>query len=269
MMHIDDKAKYLYSNCAQLRSFEADDDLSIGSSVEAYEIQDKFIELKQEGGCGSIAGWKIALTNPAMQNLVGVNSPVEGAILDSLVSRNNGYVCEESYCHLGAEAEIALKVDVDIPVREEGFHSTEQLLPYFKEAMAAIEIVDDRNYGSNISFETLVAQNSMNNGCVIGEPVELDIRSLDQLHGDIFLSGKKFGSGSGKNVLQHPLNSVLHLINNLMRRGKTLRSEDIILTGSIATTCWPTGGDLVEVKIDQLGCVALHVSGRGDLNSNR
>ena len=259
MKDICEKANDLYVNCNQLRSFDADEDISIVSASEAYAIQDKFIELKQKDGFGPVTGWKIALTNPAMQDLVGVDSPVEGAILESLVHHNNGYVLQEGYCHLGAEAEIALKVFADIPIQNGGIRCKEELTPFFKEVMVAIEIVDDRNYGANISFEKLVAQNSMNNGCVIGEPVRLDILSLDQLHGEITLSGKTFGCGSGKNVLQHPLNSVLHLINNLMKRGKTLKANDIVLTGSIATTCWPKSGDVVEVTINKLGSVSLHV----------
>ena len=40
--------------------------------------------------------------------------------------------------------------------------------------MVALEIVDDRNSGSNVTYEKLIAQNSMNHGCIIGESVEID-----------------------------------------------------------------------------------------------
>ena len=51
--------------------------------------------------------------------------------------------------------------------------------------MVALEIVDDRNYGANISFNKLVARNSMNYGCVLGDPVEIDLMSLDSLEGNL------------------------------------------------------------------------------------
>ena len=78
---------------------------------------------------------------------------------------------------------------------------------------------------------------------------------LYQLEGDLIVSGKIFGSGKGKNVLDHPLNSVLYLINSLLKRGKTLNAGDVILTGSIATTCWPEKGDSVEANINGLSPV--------------
>ncbi len=47
---------------------------------EAYEIQDACNELVQ-GGRGSIAGYKIALTTPIMHRLVGFDEPSAGAVI--------------------------------------------------------------------------------------------------------------------------------------------------------------------------------------------
>ena len=180
------------------------------------------------------------------------------SILKPLIYKNNISLKFNKYCHLGAEAEIALKINKNIPIRKEGYLNKEDLLPYIKEAMAALEIVDDRNSGSNITFKKLVAQNSMNYGCVIGDPVEIDLMSLDSLEGKLIVSGKEFGRGIGKNVLQHPLNSVLYLVNNLIKRGRSLYAGDIVLTGSISTTCWPIVGDKVEANIDMLNSVSFN-----------
>ena len=56
-----------------------------------------------------------------MQKLVGVNRPVEGAILKPLIFENNITLNINDYCHLGAEAEIALKIHKDIPIKKEGY----------------------------------------------------------------------------------------------------------------------------------------------------
>ena len=125
--------------------------------------------------------------------------------------------------------------------------------------LVALEIVDDRNYGANVTLEKLIAQNSMNHGCVIGEPVEIDLMSLDKLEGELIVSGKIFGRGIGKNVLQHPLNSVLYLFNNLIKRGRKLYAGDIVLTGSISTTCWPKHGDKVEAHVHKLNTVSMNI----------
>ena len=72
--------------------FYKDDDIIIEDESEAYIIQDEFIRLKGIEGYGSIGGLKVALTNPEMQKLVGVNRPVEGAILKPLIFQNRLYL---------------------------------------------------------------------------------------------------------------------------------------------------------------------------------
>ena len=124
---------------------------------------------------------------------------------------------------------------------------------------SALEIVDDRHSADKSNFEYLVAQNSMNHGCVLGEPETIDLLTLDQLEGDLIVSGEVFGSGKGKNVLHHPLNSVLYLVNNLIKRGRNLYAGDIVLTGSISTTCWPKSGDKVEAHIEKLNSVSMNI----------
>tara|TARA_B100001173_G_C15929727_1_gene522199 strand:- start:800 stop:1102 length:303 start_codon:yes stop_codon:yes gene_type:complete len=99
----------------------------------------------------------------------------------------------------------------------------------------------------------------MNHGCVIGEPVEIDLMTLDKLEGELIVSDNIFGRGKGKNVLQHPLNSVLYLVNNLIKRGRKLYAGDIVLTGSISTTCWPKNGDKVEAHVDKLNTVSMNI----------
>ena len=258
-MNVKDKTNILYNNCKNLMPYELDSTIDIKNVDEAYSIQDSFINLKIEEGYGEIGGWKVALTNPEMQKLVGVDYPVEGAILRSLIYKNDVALRLDDYCHLGAEAEIAIKIYKDVPSKINGFNNKEEIIPYLKDVMVALEIVDDRNSGSNVTYEKLIAQNSMNHGCIIGESVEIDLMTLDKLEGELIVSDKVFGRGKGKNVLHHPLNSVLYLVNNLINRGRNLYAGDIVLTGSISTTCWPKSGDKVEAHIEKLNSVSMNI----------
>ena len=129
-MNVQDKINILYNNCKNLLSYEFDNSIEIKNVDEAYLIQDSFINLKKKNGFGEIGGWKVALTNPEMQKLVGVDNPVEGAILNSLIYKNNVSLKLENYCHLGVEAEIALKIHKDIPSKINGFNSKEEITPY-------------------------------------------------------------------------------------------------------------------------------------------
>ena len=259
-MNTLDKAKILYENCKSFLLYKEDFLIKIVDANEAYQIQDEFIKIKELDLSDTIGGWKVALTNPVMQKLVGVDTPAEGAIMKSLIYKNNDYLEFDNYSHLGAEAEIAIKVSKSFPKDIKQFSNKEEIMPFLGEVFAALEIVDDRYSADKSNFEYLVAQNSMNHGCVLGEPSTMDLSTLDQLEGDLIVSNKVFGTGRGKNVLQHPLNSILYLINSLIQRGRTLNKGDIILTGSIATTCWPKKGDSVEVRIKGLNPVKIFVN---------
>jgi 2-keto-4-pentenoate hydratase len=46
---------------------------------DAYRIQDVLHRLMIEAGRGEIAGWKIALTSKAMQQMTGVDQPAAAA----------------------------------------------------------------------------------------------------------------------------------------------------------------------------------------------
>ena len=52
---------------------------------DAYRIQDALHRLLAAAGRGEIAGWKIALTSKAMQQMTGVDQPAAGAIFSTTV----------------------------------------------------------------------------------------------------------------------------------------------------------------------------------------
>ena len=249
----------LFEECKNLIPFKKSKNIIISSRSKGYAVQDHFIELKKKNGEGEIAGWKVALTNIEMQKLTGINEPAEGAIFAPMIYSSYAKIKYSNYGHLGAEAEIAIRIGKDIPKKEGGFTSIEDIIPYVSEVMAALEIVDDRHYGKMANLGLLLGQNSMNQGCIIGEPSDVNPMFLDQLKGDLILNKNIFGSGSGKNVLGHPLEALKWLINSLISRGKSVNSGDIIMTGSIATTCWPEPGDEVIADIAGLKPVKLEV----------
>ena len=140
--------------------------VKIVDADEAYKIQDEFINIKKSDLSDSIGGWKVALTNPVMQKLVGVDTPAEGAIMKSLIYNNNDYLNSDNYSHLGAEAEIAIKVLKTFSSDVDQYRSKEEIIPFLGEVCAALEIVDDRYSADKSNFEYLVAQNSMNHGYI-------------------------------------------------------------------------------------------------------
>src|SRR2546428_8038187 len=68
-----------------------------------------------DAGRGEIAGWKIALTSKAMQQMTGVDQPAAGAIFSKVVHPSPARLDVAAYHHLGVEFEVAVRVGADLP----------------------------------------------------------------------------------------------------------------------------------------------------------
>lgn len=238
-------------------------DLHPRDLTEAHAVQDRLHEHYLAAGEGPLAGWKIALTTPVMQRLVGVDHPCEGGIFATRLYHRTATLAHADCVSLGVESEIALSLDRDLGAGG---------MPYDREtvadavtgAMAAIEIVDTRNVdfaaAEPIDAALLIADNAMNFGAVVGAPVDDWHRhDLAALAGRMIINGEEVGHGVGADALGHPLAALAWLANSLVRRGRMLRAGDVVLTGSIVATKWLKPGDEMTTIIDGLGEASLKV----------
>src|SRR5262247_1455908 len=86
---------------------------------DAYRIQDALHRLLTRAGRGEIAGWKIALTSKAMQQMTGVDQPAAGAIFSAVVHPSPMRLDLAGYHHLGVEFEVAVRLGQDLPASGE------------------------------------------------------------------------------------------------------------------------------------------------------
>src|SRR5262249_60880667 len=82
---------------------------------DAYRIQDALHRLMIEAGRGEIAGWKIALTSKAMQQMTGVDQPAAGAIFSKVVHPSPARLGVAAYPPLGVECEVAIPLGGALP----------------------------------------------------------------------------------------------------------------------------------------------------------
>ena len=196
-----------------------------------------------------------------MQAFVGADQPCAGGIFRSLIHRSPATLPGAAFHHLGAEAEIAVRMGRDLDARDAPY-DRDSVGDAVAAVMPSIELIDDRNavYG-NFDARLLIAVNSLNAGCVLG-PETIDWRGLDleALAGRMIVNGKVIGEGHGRDVLGHPLNAVAWLANNLLERGRQLRAGDIISTGSVVQTRFLSPGDTMATDIDALGQAIVTIS---------
>ena len=228
---------------------------------DAYRIQDALHRLLAEAGRGEIAGWKIALTSKAMQQLTGIDEPAAGAIFATVVHHSPARVDLAAYHHLGVEFEVAVRVGDDLPANG-GPWTRASVADRVAACLPAFELIEDGDADyKTLDAVTLVAQNTWNGGVVLG-PAVTAWRSLD-LEAAVtrcWVNDQPAGQGKTGDALGHPLEAVAWLANLLNRRGRMLGRNMIVMTGSSITTRFPVPGDRVRFAIEGLGEVALEVT---------
>ena len=228
----------------------------------AYLIQDGCVAQLVQHRNTSLAGYKIAITTPAMRDMVGFQDSVSGRLFSDQIHRSGDTIRASDYVRLIIEFEIAFQMAHDLPAQA-GPWTTASIVEHVACAYPALEIADDRmaDYTSlNKAVLTLIADNAWNQGLVLGEPVTgTSPAALQALEGIAFIDGVEVGRGTGRDVLGHPLQALAWLANHLAGRGLSLQAGDIVTTGSLVRSQFPVAGHRVSFRLPGFGEVALAV----------
>lgn len=224
---------------------------------EAYQIQLANIEYKLSKG-QKIVGKKIGLTSIAMQELLGVDEPDYGHLLDTMNIENGGVVSINETIAPKVEAEIAfvLKKDLVGPnvTIEDVMNATEYIVP-------AIEVVDSRIENWKIRLEDTVADNASSCLFVLGNN-RFDIHEIDlpNIMMELYQNGELMNTGKGNAVLGNPITCVAWLANKLSEFGISLKAGEVILSGALSAAIHATAGDQFTAKFPLLGDVSISFS---------
>lgn len=236
--------------------------LPAGDIDAAYDVQEALHALLVEAGAGEVVGYKIALTSRAMQEMVGVDTPLAGALFDTVVHPSPAAIPLDGFLRLGLECEVAVRLGADLPVAQAP-HTRASLATKVDACAAAFELVEDGGIDyDHIDAPTLIVDNCWNGGVVLGEWVAGGPeRWLDPAFADastrIEVDGKEAGSGHVRDAMGHPLEAVAWVANLLARRGKPIERGMIVMTGSSVRTVFPEAGQNAHFRIDELGACEL------------
>lgn len=237
-------------------------DLAPDSVQAAYLIQDNYVAQLREQRRTSLAGYKIAITTPAMRDMVGFHDSVSGRLLSDQLHRSGHRVIAQDFLRLIVEFEIAFELGNDLPATGSPWTGA-TILKHVACAYPALEIADDRcaDYPSlKQSVLTLIADNAWNQGLVLGPPVTvLDADSLQAMEGIAFIDEREVGRGTGRDVLGHPLDALAWLANHLAARGLSMKAGDIVTTGSLVKSQFPVAGNRIAFRLPGFGEVHLVV----------
>jgi 2-keto-4-pentenoate hydratase len=230
-------------------------EVGLSSMPDAYDIQDQYVELLRTEQ-GNAIGYKVGLTSKTMQTFCGIDHPIGGVVLAKRELQSGATIRRGDYGRLGLEFEIAVRIKSDMPASAT---TSAAVAPHIDGICAAIEIVDDRaaDYGQ-LDVKSLVADNSWNGGVVLSS-FSSKWPDLESMLGKATQNGAPCGEGYGRDILGHPFNSVAWLNAQLASRGGGLRKGQIVMTGSVMKTVFPTEPADFRFEFAGLGAVEVRV----------
>jgi 2-keto-4-pentenoate hydratase len=219
---------------------------------EAYRVQLKMIDQKVREG-QQIVGKKIGLTSVAMQELLGVDQPDYGHLLDSMDMTENKSIPMKGLFEPKVEGEIAfiLKNDLSGPsvTVEDVLAATDYVVP-------SLEVVDSRITNWKIKLADTVADNASSGLFVLGKD-RISVKDVDLTKVEMcfYKNGELINKGKGLDVLGHPAACVAWLANKLYEYGVTLKANEVILSGALSAAVVAEAGDHFKAEFTSLESV--------------
>jgi 2-keto-4-pentenoate hydratase len=233
--------------CAPVRNV-----LRSGTVDDAYIVQS--IVHEATGSGRRRLGCKIGLTSEAVQRQMGVDRPDFGILYADMAYGDSEPVPISRLLQPRIEAEVAFMLSRDFPERPvtavDVIRATDFVLP-------AIEIVDSRIAGWDISIVDTVADNASSGLFVVGGPPRrlTDIEDLRMVRMRVTVDDEVVSHGTGAACLGHPVNAVVWLANELAARGQPMRAGELVLSGALGPLVTAAPGKQYEATLEGLGSV--------------
>ncbi|MFD2443776.1 2-keto-4-pentenoate hydratase [Bacillus sp. CGMCC 1.16607] len=221
---------------------------------DAYQIQLEVTKKKLDDG-RSIIGKKVGLTSMAMQQMLGVNEPDYGHLLDDMQVPDGGSVKISDMLSPKIEAEIGFILGKDLKGPNVTFLDVLMATQYI---VPALEIIDSRIEDWKIKLVDTVADNGSSAKVVVGNKLctidGVDLRSIGMV---LYNNGEMVSTGSGAAALGHPAHAIAWLANKLHEFDITLKAGELILPGSLSAAFTVKEGDCISAHFGQLGSVSV------------
>lgn len=222
--------------------------------TDAYAVQLINIEHRVQAGA-LVRGHKVGLSARAMQQMLGVDEPDYGHLLDDMFVYEDHEIDVERLCQPRAEIEVAFVLGR--PLRGPGVtvadvvRATDFVLP-------AIEVVDSRIVDWRVQIADTIADNASSAAVVLGaRPTRLTDVDPALIGAALRVNGEIVETGISGAVLGNPVTAVAWLANKIAAFGVTLEAGHVVLPGSCTRMVPVSAGDHVRADFDRLGSVSI------------
>ena len=209
-----------------------------------------------ESSDNRIVGYKAGLTSRAVQERFGVASPVRGVLLEKMLLADGA----EVPAYFGARP--VFEADLMVVVKDSGIHKAKTHLDVLRSLSLVVPFIELPDIlvaeGEKLSAPLIVSLNVGARFGVVGKGIpaqatpefaaalaEMRVVVSDQ-------GGKELTGGKGAAILDHPLNAVLWLAQDLEKSRIKLRPGDMLSLGSFTAPLAPRPGLTVTVRYEGL-----------------
>jgi 2-keto-4-pentenoate hydratase len=212
---------------------------------------------------GKVIGYKAGLTSPTAQQQLGVPMPVMGVLLSKMILPNGASVPAD----FGPRA--LFEADMLVTVRDEAINQAKtplEVARHLTTLQPFIELPDlVLAQGEPMTGPVIVAINVGARRGVVGEPVPVlatqdFVDALANMQVILTADGQEVSRAPGKIILDHPLNAVVFIAEELQRRGGRLKAGDILSLGSFSRLTPPKPGQKVVARYEGLPAGPMTVS---------
>lgn len=231
----------------------------IGASdlAAAYAVQGQVTRRRLEGGA-RVVGRKIGLTSTVVQEQLGVDRPDFGVLFDDMDVSDDAEVSVDRLLQPRVEAEIAFVLGSDLV---EGPLDLAHVRATVDHMAVALEIVDSRIAGWDITFGDTVADNASSGLFVLGA----ERHTLDEVEPrDVTMSmtrhGEVVSTGTGAACLGDPLAALTWLATTARDLGQPLLAGQVVLSGALGPMVPVAPGDTFTAVVPGLGEVTARFS---------
>lgn len=211
----------------------------------AYAVQQQLTQSRLAAGA-RVVGRKIGLTSAAVQAQLGVDRPDFGVLFDDMQVVERLPVPMDRLLQPKVEAEIAFVLGADL----DGEVSPTTVRAAIDHAMVALEIVDSRIEGWDISFSDTVADNASSGLFVLGAQLltlaEFEPRATGMT---LYVDGLATSTGTGAACLGDPLRALTWLAATARDLGDPLRAGQLVLSGALGPMAPVRPGSEVRAEL--------------------
>jgi 2-keto-4-pentenoate hydratase len=240
------------TTCAPVRDL-----IAAGGLDAAYVVQTALTQIRIEAGA-RVVGRKVGLTNLKVQRQLGVERPDFGILLDEMMRGQIVPIDHSELLQPRIEAEVAVVLAGDLA--DDRVFTSGDIRSATGHVRAALEIVDSRIAGWDITIVDTVADNGSSGLFVLGDDEvtlgDLDLAAIAMSMTRSDANGVSVvSSGTGADCLGDPLAAVAWLANEARDRGLPLRAGDVILSGALGPMVPVVPGDSFAADLSGLGSV--------------